>query len=103
MNSILPIFAGVVAAWAAWSLAALGQTPLPLGTSTTSEAPANPSAESSSGDALLRHVIAAVDSQTSISAKVRHRIDLLGHPLIGSGVYLQQGRGPTRALRYDLN
>ncbi len=103
MNSILPIFAGVVA-WAAWSLAAHGQTALPLGTSAARDnAPANPAAESSSGDALLRHVIAAVDSQTSISAKVRQRIDLLGHPLIGSGIYLQQGRGPTRALRFDLN
>jgi hypothetical protein len=103
MNSILPIFAGV-AAWAALSLPALGQTPLPLSTSAArEEAAPNPSAESSSGDALLRHVIAAVDSQTSISAKVRHRIDLLGHPLIGSGIYLQQGRGPTRALRFDVN
>lgn len=103
MNSILPIFAGVVA-WAAWSLAAHGQTPLPLGSSAALDNPAaKGAAESSSGDALLRHVIAAVDSQTSISAKVRQRIDLLGHPLIGSGIYLQQGRGPTRALRFDLN
>jgi hypothetical protein len=103
MSSIFPIFAGSVA-WAAWSLAALGQTPLPLGTSAAGgNAPANPAAESSSGGALLRHVIESVDSQASISAKVRHRIDLLGHPLIGSGIYLQQGRGPTRALRFDLN
>jgi hypothetical protein len=103
MSSILPIFAGVVA-WAAWSLTALGQTPLPLGTSAASDStPAAPASESSSGDALLRHVIAAVDSQASISAKVRHRIDLLGHSLIGSGVYMQQGRGPTRALRFDMN
>ena len=27
----------------------------------------------------------------------------MGHPLIGSGIYLQQGRGPSRALRFDLN
>ena len=49
------------------------------------------------------HVIAAVDAQTSISAKVRHRVDLLGQPLIGSGIYLQQGRGAERVLRLELN
>ena len=37
-----------------------------------------PAADSISGDALLRRVIAAVDAQPSIAAKVRHKVDLLG-------------------------
>jgi hypothetical protein len=103
MSFILPIFAAIVACLA-YNLPALAQTPLPLNTSAAQAvAPASAAPESSSGDALLRHVITAVDSQASISAKVRHRIDLLGRRLIGSGVYLQQGRGPTRSLRFDLN
>jgi hypothetical protein len=46
--------------------------------------------------------MAAVDAQRSIAAKVRHKVDLLARPMFGSGLYLQQGRGPERMLRLEL-
>ncbi len=58
--------------------------------------------DSISGDALLGRVLAAVDGQRSISAKVRHKVDLLGREVLGSGIYLQQGRGAERQLRLEL-
>jgi hypothetical protein len=101
MNSILPIFAcGLVLA--AWSSTSQAQTPLPLRNAPTPQG-GTETADSNSGDALLHHAIAAIDAQPSIAAKVRHRIDVLGRPLIGSGIYLQQGRGAGRMLRFDLN
>jgi hypothetical protein len=33
---------------------------------------------------------------------VRERVDLLGHAIMGSGIYLQQGRGAGRLMRLDL-
>jgi len=63
---------------------------------------AAPPVQMPTGEALMAQVLAAVDGQTSISAKVRHRVDLLGQPLIGSGLYLQQGRGAERLLRFEL-
>jgi hypothetical protein len=59
--------------------------------------------DSISGEALLRRVVAAVDAQPSITAKVRYRVDLMGRPSEGTGTYVQQGRGPARMLRMELN
>lgn len=44
----------------------------------------------------------AVESAPSLTAKVRHMVDLGNRRLVGTGAYLQQGRGPTRALRFEL-
>jgi hypothetical protein len=104
MNSILPIFAcGIVLAGCCQR--AQAQTPLPLGSSPAASgaAPASAAADSHAGDALLRHVIAGLDAQPSIAAKLRHRFDLLGRPMIGSGIYLQQGRGSERMILLDVN
>jgi hypothetical protein len=101
MKSILPIFASLL--WAATGLNAQPQTPVPLGNATPGRAaPAAPASANSDGDVLLRRVLAAVSAQTSISAKLRHRVDLLGGPLRGTGIYLQQGRGAEPMLRLEL-
>src|SRR5262249_20890260 len=61
-----------------------------------------PARASISGEELMRKVVAAVDAQPSISANVRHKVALLGQEVLGSGVYLQQGRGPARQWRSEL-
>ncbi len=50
----------------------------------------------------MPRVVAALDAQRSISAKVRHKVDLLDHPMFGDGAYWQQGRGGERKLRFEL-
>ena len=55
-----------------------------------------------SGDSLLAHVATVLANQHSVAAKVRQRVDLLGHAVMGSGIYLQQGRGAGRLMRLDL-
>jgi hypothetical protein len=102
MKSILPILTGVTLAW--FCHVALGQRPLPVGNQ-----PFNPVRslgvapnDSNPGNVLLRRAIASIDGQQSICAKVRQKIDLLGRQLVGSGIYLQQGRGPQRQLRFEL-
>jgi hypothetical protein len=103
MNSILPILA-LVLSWTAWSTICQAQTPLSLDASNqgVASAAAAPATGGVSAEALVRHVIANLDAQPSIAAKVRHRVDLLDRTLIGSGVYLQQGRGPGRVFRFEL-
>ncbi len=98
MNRSLPIFACVVLAAA--GLPAQTQTLLPPGNSSGPRAAG--ASDSISGDALLRRVLAAVDAQPSISAKVRQKVELNGVSLRGAGIYRQQGRGPGRLLRFDL-
>jgi hypothetical protein len=80
------------------------QTLLPAGNSPSSRAIAAtpPASDSNPGDALLRRALNAVDAQRSIAAKVRQKVDLLGRPMFGSGIYLQQGRGRERMLRLEL-
>lgn len=84
-----------------------GQTPPPAAptpgpaaasTAATSAAPAGPQ-----GDVLLEHVIANLEAAPSISAKIRHRVELLGRPISGVGDYAQQGRGPSRQFRLVLD
>lgn len=60
------------------------------------------------GAPLFASVLAAIESRQSIAARVRHRIDLFDHQLVGSGIYLQQSlsagssRSVERMLRYEL-
>jgi len=101
MKSSLPIFAGVVLA--ASRLLAQTQSLLPPANSTGPPAArAGGASDSISGDALLRRVLAAADAQASIAAKVRQKVELNGISLRGSGIYRQQGRGPGRLLRFEL-
>jgi hypothetical protein len=102
MKSILPIFTCLILAWLCNG--AIAQRPLPVGDQPFN--PVRPLAprpnDSNSGNALVGRAVAAVDGQASISAKVRQKVDLLGRQLVGTGVYLQQGRGPQRLLRFEL-
>jgi hypothetical protein len=103
MKAILPIFACLLATTAVGLRAAHGQLPTaPTARGPTAERPASP-AEDISGDVLLRRVLAAVNAQTSIAARLRYQVQLLGRRTIGSGVYLQQGRGPARQFRLELS
>jgi len=55
-----------------------------------------------SGQELVTAAAAAVFRQPSISAKIRQKIDLFGHRLVGTGSYMQLGDGPEKHLRLDL-
>jgi hypothetical protein len=109
MKSSLPIFAVVMAGSAVACLHLHAQTPAAQATKSLAAAPiartahaAAPAAQVLSGDALLRRVLAAVDAQASISARLRYKVELMGRSTVGSGSYLQQGRGPERKLRLEL-
>ncbi|REK15806.1 MAG: hypothetical protein DWQ37_08285 [Planctomycetota bacterium] len=54
------------------------------------------------GDALIEQVVRSVAAAPSISAKLRHRVELLDRTLLGTGVYLQQGRGDERKFRLEM-
>lgn len=56
-----------------------------------------------SGDVLLDSAIAALDSQESLSAKLRLQVHLMGHHLFGPGAYLQKGRGADRKIRFEMS
>ena len=58
--------------------------------------------ENASGDVLLDTAAAALRSKANLSARVRFRIDLVGHQLFGSGKYLQKGRAPQLKSRLEL-
>lgn len=102
MKSILPILAWLVGVSLGSSTRA--QVPLRAGDSASgnAEQAADGAASSDSGEVLVDRVLATIDAQSSIAAKVRHRVELLGRPLIGTGIYLQQGRGAERTFRLEL-
>jgi len=106
MNSILPIFSAMVAALAIASGCGRsnGQgasSSAPAIASTVVTIGAGPVADSAA-QKLVHIAVANVDAFPTISGKIRHEVDLFGHQLIGSGIYLQQGRGPDRRLRLEL-
>ncbi|MGD9724045.1 MAG: hypothetical protein AB7O59_22520 [Pirellulales bacterium] len=55
-----------------------------------------------SGDALLRRVMAAVDALPSLSARMRYQVNLKDRSALGTGIYLQQGRGLERQMCWDM-
>ena len=105
MKASLPI----LTAFAIWSLtsSSAGQAVglrNPLGTPATvaTAPPGTPPPAVLSGDAMLQRVLATVDAERSIAAKLRIKIDMIGPTQFGTGIYLQQGRGPQRLIRFDL-
>ncbi len=54
------------------------------------------------GNRLLIDAGRALSRHGTIEAKIRQRINLLGHELIGSGAYYQQGSGDGLHLRLEL-
>ena len=101
MNRSLPIFACVVLATTGLRAQTQTATPRAKLSGLTASSVAGTS-DSISGDALLRRVLAAADAHPSISAKVRQKVEFNGISLRGTGIYRQQGRGPGRLLRFDL-
>jgi len=89
MKSSLPIFVFLVFAVICREIRAQSAPPAvaEAGGQPASAVPA--AADSIAGDVMLRRVMGAVDTQRSISAKLRYKIDLLGRTMLGSGNYLQ--------------
>jgi hypothetical protein len=54
------------------------------------------------GELLMRRVHGLLASTASISSRVRYRVDLFGHQLVGEGIYLQQGAGDKQLNRLEL-
>lgn len=101
MKSILPILAGLAVLALGTHLPA--QEPPPAASSKAGAKPqASTPAGNISGEALVDQVAAAVNGQAAIAAKIRHRVDLMGRVLIGTGMYLEQGRGAGRMFRLEL-
>jgi len=53
-------------------------------------------------DRLLADAIAELESHGSISAKIRHQVDMFGRQLAGSGSYLELAPGRESRLRMEL-
>ncbi len=73
---------------------------LPVDPATASLSSADRTA--SGGDLLAQRVAAALAQHKSISARVRYRVDLVGHQLVGEGIYLQLGSGEGQQIRLEL-
>lgn len=54
------------------------------------------------GDDLVAQAARRVQSESSVQAQIRFRIDVAGQNLIGNGLYVQLGDGPEKLLRFDL-
>jgi hypothetical protein len=50
----------------------------------------------------MADMLASVRGRDSISARIRQKIDVLGEKLVGTGSYLQQGRGELQKVRLEL-
>ncbi|MCH8922929.1 MAG: hypothetical protein IIA67_07250 [Planctomycetes bacterium] len=53
-------------------------------------------------DRLVQDAVRAMDSYTSVEAKIRHKAELFDSRLIGSGMYWQAGHGGDKRLRLEL-
>lgn len=96
MKSLFPIFAVLAAA------TAQAQVPARIAAKNPSPPAATADASKPSPEVFVGRVVNTTVGQASISAKLRHRVELAGRALIGTGVYLQQGRGEPRAFRLAL-
>lgn len=54
------------------------------------------------GNELIARAARRVQSESSVQAQIRFRIDVAGQNLLGNGVYVQLGDGPEKLLRFDL-
>jgi hypothetical protein len=54
------------------------------------------------GQQLMAQAARELIQQPALEAKIRQRIDLFGHQLVGSGSYQQLGDGPEKLLRLEL-
>ena len=108
MGSRVPIL-GIVglAAFVLAILAATGQV-VPLNRSEGGiDSPQNahsrgPIAPTVSGQSLLENAIHTLEGHRSISAKIRHSVDLFGNKPVGSGIYLEERSNRGLLFRLEL-
>jgi hypothetical protein len=86
MSSSLPLLLAVLTSMA-------GLPPVARGS--------EPRGNQAGGELVTRAALAA-GSHDSVSASVRLRAEFYGRPMVGGGVYLQQGRGDALRLRFQL-
>jgi len=65
--------------------------------------PQGSSQSANRGTAILDEAIDRLAKHQTISAKVRHRSQLFGQRLVGSGVYLQKRSSPDALVRFSLS
>ena len=105
MKPKAPILTLAVAMLVAWLLtsARAQAPPAPVAArgATLARGPYTPLAQTP-GETLLTNAVHELARHNSVAAKLRQQINLFGHQIIGSGTYLQQGRGVDLRLRMDL-
>jgi hypothetical protein len=65
-------------------------------------APLSSSQAAAGGDLMILQAADRLAKCRSISARVRYRVELFGHELVGEGIYVQQGTGAGQQLRLEL-
>jgi hypothetical protein len=66
------------------------------------QAASSPAGPTPDARRLLLAAIRELDAHDSISAQIRQEVDLFGHRLVGTGVYLQQRTGGVDRFRMEL-
>ncbi|WP_254507356.1 hypothetical protein [Anatilimnocola floriformis] len=82
--------------------AQLPQTPLNYREDRVASNPPSQPLASVDGNALVAQAARRVQTESSVQAAIRFRIDVAGQNLVGNGQYVQLGDGPEKLLRFDL-
>jgi hypothetical protein len=99
MDYRLTVLAGIVAA-------AITASDLPAQSSrkvSLTPLPVRAGANTITGAELMDRVVRRISDYSSISAKIRHRSELFGPSLIGSGAYLQSRQDERLQVRFSLS
>lgn len=68
----------------------------------TADSTAQSEAPTQSGNIALAEVLRAVQSHTSVSARLRHQARLFQHTQVGSGYYWQEGTGDNLRTHWEM-
>ena len=79
-----------------------GEAPAATGPTGENQTQHDASSPAKQPQGLLEEAILTLESRHSISARIRHRIELFGNQLVGSGIYLEERSGPYPLLRQEL-
>jgi hypothetical protein len=66
------------------------------------EPPESPDESSLDAQELLERAIQRLESRFSLAAQVRFQVDLFGHEMVGSGVYLEQRAKRIPQIRFEM-
>lgn len=114
MKSIYPTLAlaGILGIFGTWSAGRTSGEEADGGEAAGREAAAEPTATRSPGDRsrlgetpdpdVLNRAIEALATRSSVSARLRQRVDMFDRQLIGSGQYFQSGAGNDQRLRLEI-